>query len=61
MDRQLLDKWCERGIQGLVLCILVFGPLATGAVRVPDFLIIEVLTLGVMALWLARAIRNGSG
>src|SRR4051812_29291929 len=51
MDREELDRWCERGILGLVLAILVFGPLATGAVRSLEFLIIQGLTLGVMLLW----------
>jgi len=54
MDRQLLDTWCERGIHLLVLGILIFGPLAIGAVRTSGFLVIEILTLGVIALWLAR-------
>lgn len=51
MNREVLDRWCERGILGLVLAILVFGPLATGAVRPLQFLIVQGLTLGVMALW----------
>ncbi|MGN6554290.1 MAG: O-antigen ligase family protein [Verrucomicrobiota bacterium] len=51
MNRDVLDKWCERGILGLVLSILVFGPLATGAVRMLDFLVLQGLTLGVMLLW----------
>src|SRR4051812_24486940 len=51
MNREVLDKWCERGILGLTLLILVFGPLATGAVRTPDFLVIQGLTLVVMLLW----------
>ena len=50
----MADNWCERGILGLVLAILVFGPLATGAVRPPDFLVIQGLTLGVLLLWGAR-------
>src|SRR5258706_7973124 len=54
MERERLDRWCEWGILGLVLGILVFGPLATGAVRPLDFLIIQGLTLGVLALWVAR-------
>ena len=45
-----MDNWCERGILGLVLAILVFGPLATGAVRTPDFLVIQALTSGVLLL-----------
>ena len=54
MNREVLDRWCERGILALVLGILVFGPLATGAVRSVDFLVIQGLTLGVMTLWLLR-------
>jgi len=54
MNREVLDNWCERGILGLVLLILIFGPLATGAVRTPDFLVIQGLTVGVLLLWLAR-------
>ncbi|PYJ08842.1 MAG: hypothetical protein DME25_00365 [Verrucomicrobia bacterium] len=54
MSREILDQWCERGILALVLAILVFGPLATGAVRTLDFLVIQGLALGVMLLWAAR-------
>ncbi len=51
MDREALERWCERGILSLVLTILVFGPLATGSVRTADFLVLQGLTLGVMVLW----------
>ena len=51
MNREVLDRWCERGIIGLVLAILVFGPLAAGAVRTLELLVIEGLTMVVMALW----------
>jgi O-antigen ligase len=54
MNRDALDRWCERGILGLVLTILVFGPLALGAVRTLEFSIIQVLTLAVMVLWMVR-------
>ena len=54
MNRETLDRWCERGILTLVLVILVLGPLATGAVRPLEFLIIQGLTLGVLGLWGAR-------
>jgi O-antigen ligase len=66
MDRARLDGWCERGILGLVLAILVFGPLGMGAVDtgtldqgIPEsrgwqFLVLQALTLGVMALWGVR-------
>ncbi len=51
MTREALDKWCERGILGLVLAILVIGPLAFGATRAPGFVSIEALTIAVMLLW----------
>lgn len=54
MDREKLDGWCERGIIALVLAILVFGPLATGAVRTLEFLIIQGLTVAAMGLWMLR-------
>lgn len=54
MNRDVADKWCERGILGLVLAILIFGPLATGAVRATDFLVIQGLLLGVLLLWVMR-------
>src|ERR1700690_4195879 len=54
MNREALDKFFERGILGLVLAILVFGPLAMGAVDPPEFLIVQGLTIGVMLLWVLR-------
>ncbi len=59
-----MDGFCERGILGAVLVILVWGPLAYGAVRVnPDsqevphlygLLVIQGLTALALALWVAR-------
>ena len=54
MNRDAASKWCERGIAGLVLCILVFSVLALGAVQPEEFLIVQGLTVGVLLLWLAR-------
>lgn len=54
MDREKIDGWCEKGILGLVLGILIFGPLALGAHGMWQFLVVEMLTLGVMALWAMR-------
>lgn len=51
MSRELLDRWCERAILGLVLAILVYGPLATGAVRTADYLIVQGLGIGALGLW----------
>ncbi len=54
MNRERIDSGCEKGILGLTLLILVFGPLALGGVRPGQFLVIQALTLGVMALWGVR-------
>ncbi|HEX5219144.1 MAG TPA: O-antigen ligase family protein [Verrucomicrobiae bacterium] len=58
MNRETLDQWCERGILALVLSILVFGPLAFGAARLQEFLVIQALTTGVLVLWVARLWLN---
>ena len=62
--RERVDRVCERGILGAVLAILVWGPLAYGAVRVnPDsaevphlygLLVIQGLTALAVVLWAAR-------
>jgi O-antigen ligase len=54
MNREKMDSWCERGILGLVLAILVFGPLAMGAVGTWEFLVIQGMTIAVMLAWAAR-------
>src|SRR3954468_17676150 len=54
MNRKLLNHWCERGILGLMLGILVFGPLAMGAVGGWEFLVIQGLTIGALALWAVK-------
>jgi O-antigen ligase len=54
VNRDRLDGWFEKGIWGLILAVLVFGPLAAGATRPVDFLVLQALTLGVAVLWLFR-------
>ncbi len=54
MDQEDLDNLCERTILGLVLGILVFAPLAFGAVDAWAFLVVQALTLGVMLAWALR-------
>jgi len=54
VNREVLDRWCERGILVLILGILAFGPLAYGAVETVPFLIIQGLTGLVLLLWIAR-------
>jgi len=58
MDREQLDGWCEQGILGLVLAILIFSPLATGSVRPQDFLVAEWLTVAIIFLWAVRFCVN---
>src|SRR5438477_5407421 len=54
MSRDRLDKWCGNGIFFLVLAILAFGPLATGAVRPLEFLILHGLSATALGFWLIR-------
>lgn len=58
MFRETLDQWCERGILALVLVLLVFSPLAFGAARLQDMLLVQALTAGAALLWLARLWLN---
>ena len=54
MNRESLDRWCERGILCLVLGILVFSPLAMGAARMQEFLVVQLLTTLSLLLWVVR-------
>jgi O-antigen ligase len=54
MNRQTLDRVCEQGILLFVLGILVFGPMAMGAVDEWAFLVIQAMTMAVMFLWAIR-------
>src|SRR5471030_2359134 len=54
MNREDRDNWCERGILLLVLGILVFAPLALGAVDAWAFLVVQGMTIAVMLAWALR-------
>src|SRR5438552_3553730 len=54
MDQLKLDGWCEKAILGLVIAILTFSVLATGCVRPQDFVVIQWLTVSLLALWWCR-------
>src|SRR5262245_11252910 len=54
MSRELMDRICERSILALVLGILVFGPLAFGAVDQLPFLIVQGMTGLVLLFWVMR-------
>lgn len=53
-NREAIDTWLERGILGLVLATLVFGPLAFGGVRPSEFVVLQWLIVGALGLWLVR-------
>src|SRR5689334_5251503 len=66
MNRESLDKFCERSILGLVLAILIFTPLAFGGIAQPrtggalDFLITnpfgvtQALVAMILFFWVLR-------
>jgi F0F1-type ATP synthase assembly protein I len=54
MTRAQLDQWLERGILVLVLALLVYSPLAYGALRQIDQPIIQGLAIVCAGLWLVR-------
>ena len=61
MEREKLDNWCEKGILGLVLAVLAYSPLAFGAVPQAGFdyfVVVEWLTVAIVAIWFARFCVN---
>ncbi len=52
--RLLVDLCCERGLLGIVLLIVLWGPLAFGGVPAPAFVVIQGLTVVALALWAVR-------
>ena len=56
--RQNLDEWCGRAILVLVLVMLVFAPLAFGAVDEWSVLVMQGIGAGIFMLWGARLWLN---
>src|SRR6185369_2254520 len=54
MNREDLDRGLQIGIACLVAAMLVFGPLAFGAVRASEFILVQWLTVGILVLWAFR-------
>ena len=54
MNRDSIDRFCERGILVLALGILVLGPLCAGAVRTPELAALGLLTAVILGLWIVR-------
>jgi O-antigen ligase len=60
-SRRNLDWWCERLILALVAGMLVFAPLAFGAVDTWAWLVVQTAAAVVLLLWGARLwLRHGS-
>jgi O-antigen ligase len=57
-SRQNFDEWCGRAILLLVLAMLVFGPLAFGAVDEWSFLVVQGIGVALFLLWGARLWLN---
>ncbi|HXJ58583.1 MAG TPA: O-antigen ligase family protein [Verrucomicrobiae bacterium] len=57
MEREQLDNYCEKGILGLVLVILVYSALAFGGLPQGGFdyfLVVEWLAVVMLLIWLVR-------
>lgn len=54
MANKHLDPYCQRGIVGIFILILLYGPLAIGAARPIDFAFIQVLVAIALILWSLR-------
>ena len=54
MNRERFDAGLERGILAAVLALLVFAPLALGAVPSTEFVVVQALTVVTLALWGVR-------
>jgi O-antigen ligase len=54
LDRESIDTFCERGILGTVMAILIWSPLATGATRTSQFLVMLGLGVVLIGFWLVR-------
>ena len=54
VDRESIDTFCERGILGTVLAMLVWAPLATGATRTSQFLVLLGLGVLLIGFWAVR-------
>ena len=48
------DTFFERLFFGVLLALLCFAPLATGAVRAVDFLVVQGATILLLLIWAAR-------
>jgi O-antigen ligase len=54
MSHAILEERFERAFWFVLMIILIFAPLATGAVRLVDFLVIQGAAVVLLLLWVAR-------
>ena len=54
LSREKIDSWCEKGILGCVLALIVYGPAAFGGVRNSEFAVMLALGVVMMAFWAVR-------
>src|SRR5436190_739605 len=54
MTRERLDVWLERAILALTLASLVYAPLALGAGRTLDLIVLECLAAAAAGVWVVR-------
>jgi O-antigen ligase len=58
MNAEALDCFFERVILALIVAMLVFAPLALGAVDAPELLGVQGLAMAVMLVWALRLLFN---
>jgi O-antigen ligase len=51
---QQLDAFCAKGVLGVVVLIVLWGPLAFGGIPAPAFLVMQGLTILALGLWAVR-------
>jgi O-antigen ligase len=59
MDRSVVAKWCQWGIMGLVLGVLVFAPLAFGSVEPWAQIVVQWMVTVALALWGVKLLVEG--
>lgn len=58
MDIERVDRILEAGILGLTLGILIYAPVAIGAVLPQDFVLLTWMLVGIVVLWGLRILIN---
>lgn len=59
MNHERVDEWLERGILACVAAMLVYSPLALGAVRSTELVVVVAIAVVALFLWLVRVWVRG--